>query len=92
VANISTTGPRTYLRCCLHVQVRLNLLPALLEEAYAHMQACLSASLLGRKLFVQPFHRDVSVTPEVVAAMRSSMTYCKQVGGQPGSIMIMCWY
>jgi hypothetical protein len=62
------------------VQVRLNLLPALMEEAYAHMHACLSASLLGRKLFVQPFHRDVSVTPKIVKLMSAAMAYCKKVG------------
>jgi hypothetical protein len=63
----------------------LNVLPALLEEAYAHMHACLSASLLGRKLFVLPFHRDVRVTPEVVGAMRAALEYCKQVGEGLGS-------
>ena len=59
--------------------MRLNLLPALLEESYAHLHSCLCAGLLQRKLFVQPFHRDVKVTPKVVPAMRSAMTYCKQV-------------
>jgi hypothetical protein len=68
-------------QCCWCTQVRLNVLPALLEEAYAHMHGCLTASILGRKLFLQPFNRDVQVTPKVVAAMRSSLAYCKQVGG-----------
>ena len=63
--------------------MRLNLLPALLEEAYAHMHSCLCASLLQRKLFVQPFHRDVNVTPEVVAAMCWATAYDKQVS---------CWW
>jgi hypothetical protein len=62
------------------VQVRLNLLPALIEEAYAHMHSCMSASLLGRKMFVLPFHRDVRVTPKVVTVMHSAMAYCKKVG------------
>ena len=61
------------------MQVRLNLLPQLLNEAYAHMQSCLSASILARKLFVMPFHRDVKVDLGVVEAMRSALTYCQRV-------------
>lgn len=61
--------------------VRLNFLPALLDEAYAHLHACLCASALGRKLFVQPFHRDVQVAPASLAAMRASLAYCQLAGG-----------
>ncbi len=60
-------------------QVRLTLLPQLLEEAYAHLHSCLCASTLGRKLFVQPFHRDVQLTTGTVAVMTSALTHCKQV-------------
>jgi hypothetical protein len=70
-----------HLTMLLGLQVRLNLLPALLEEAYAHMHGCLCASVLERKLFLQPFHRDVRVTSKVVGAMRSTFAYCKQVSG-----------
>lgn len=62
------------------LQVRLNLLPPLLEEAYAHLHACLCASSLGRKLFVLPFHRDVRVTPAVIVIMHSALAHCKEVG------------
>lgn len=75
-----TTAPHPPpLRPPLH-QVRLNLLPALLEEAWAHLHSCLCASALGRRIFVQPFHRDVVVTPGLVAAMASSLHLCRQVG------------
>ncbi len=60
-------------------QVRLNLLPTLLEEAGAHLHSCLCASALGRRIFVQPFHRDVVVTPALLAAMHSSLQLCRQV-------------
>jgi hypothetical protein len=62
------------------LQVRLNLLLPLLKEAYNHLHTCLCASVLGRKLFLQPFNRDVEVTDALLAAMRSSLNYCKQVG------------
>ncbi|KAL4428607.1 hypothetical protein ABPG77_008919, partial [Micractinium sp. CCAP 211/92] len=58
--------------------VRLNLLPTLLEEAGAHLHSCLCASALGRRIFVQPFHRDVVVTPALLAAMHSSLQLCRQ--------------
>ncbi|KAL4434355.1 hypothetical protein ABPG75_000796 [Micractinium tetrahymenae] len=61
--------------------VRLNLLPALLEEAWAHLHSCLCASALGRSCFVQPFHRDVAVTPALLEAMRSSLELCRREGG-----------
>ena len=61
------------------MQVRLNLLPQLLNEAYAHMQSCLSASILARKLFVMPFHRNVKVDLRVIEAMRSALAYCQRV-------------
>ncbi|GAB4822814.1 hypothetical protein N2152v2_009860 [Parachlorella kessleri] len=61
--------------------VRLNLLPQLLNEAYAHMQSCLSAGVLARKLFVMPFHRDVKVDLKVLEAMRSALMYCQLEGG-----------
>lgn len=62
--------------------MRLNVLPALFGEAYSHLHRTLCASAaLGRRLFVQPFHRDVRVTPALLAAMRSSLAYCQQTGG-----------
>lgn len=65
-------------------QVRLTLLPALLEEAYGHLQAVLCTSALHRGLFVLPFHRDVRPSAELLAAMRSALLFCQQVGGWRG--------
>jgi hypothetical protein len=62
------------------VQVRLNFLPALINEAFGHLHGCLCASVLERKLHVLPFHRDVSPKPELLAAMQSMLEHCKQVG------------
>lgn len=62
--------------------MRLNLLPALLGEAYAHLHQCLCASgALARKLFLMPFHRDVQPAAALLAAMQSALEHCKQVGG-----------
>ena len=61
--------------------VRLNLLPALLDEAYAFLHTHLCASVLRRKLFVLPFQRDVEVTPRTVLAMRASLNLCQREGG-----------
>ena len=60
-------------------QVRLNLLPTLLEEAYSHLRTTLSSSVLARKLFTMPFHRDVCVTSELLAVMQAALEHCMQV-------------
>ncbi len=60
--------------------VRLNFLPALIDEAYAHLHLVLTASsLLQRKLFTLPFHRDVKPTESNTAAVRASLHYCQTV-------------
>ncbi|GLC47557.1 hypothetical protein PLESTB_000000900 [Pleodorina starrii] len=61
--------------------VRLNFLSTLLEEAYGHLHQHLCAGVLGRKLFVMPFHRDVQLTTAGARAMRASLLHCKQEGG-----------
>ncbi|KAF5833854.1 hypothetical protein DUNSADRAFT_9691 [Dunaliella salina] len=61
--------------------VRLNFLSTLLDEAYGYLHSFLTASVLNRKLFRQPFHRDVEVTVESAAAMRANLAFCQQVGG-----------
>ncbi|KAG2494612.1 hypothetical protein HYH03_007377 [Edaphochlamys debaryana] len=61
--------------------VRLNFLSVLLDEAYGHLHAHLTASVLGRKLFTLPFHRDVELTEARVQAMASAMRHCRQDGG-----------
>ncbi|KAG2492072.1 hypothetical protein HYH03_009568 [Edaphochlamys debaryana] len=61
--------------------VRLNFLSTLLDEAYGHLHAHLTASVLGRKLFTLPFHRDVELTEARVHAMASAIRHCQQDGG-----------
>ncbi len=60
--------------------VRLNFLPALIDEAYAHLHLMLTASsLLQRKLFTLPFHRDVQPTAENATVVRNALNYCQKV-------------
>ena len=61
------------------LQVRLNLLSTLLDEAYGFLHRFLCASVLGRKVFTLPFSRDVDITVAGVRAMRSCLQYCQQV-------------
>ncbi|KAG2501267.1 hypothetical protein HYH03_001073 [Edaphochlamys debaryana] len=61
--------------------VRLNFLSTLLDEAYGHLHAHLTASVLSRKLFTLPFHRDVELTQKRVQAMASAMRHCQKDGG-----------
>ena len=42
--------------------LRLHFLPTLLHEAYDFLHYHLCAGVLGRKLFILPFHRDVDLT------------------------------
>jgi len=60
-------------------QVRISFLSQLLPEASAYLHSFLTASVLNKKIFQQPFHRDVQITPEGVSAMRASLAYCQQV-------------
>lgn len=67
------------------MQVRVHLLPALLEEAYAELHARLCASpALGRKLFQLPFHRDVAPTARLVDTMVAALEHCKQARAWAG--------
>ncbi|WIA08442.1 hypothetical protein OEZ85_007879 [Tetradesmus obliquus] len=61
--------------------VRLNFLSSLLHEAYDHLHQHLTASVLGVKLLLLPFHRDVSLTPATARAMRAAVSHCQRVGG-----------
>ena len=62
-------------------QVRLNLLSTLLHEAHAHLHNNLCASVLGRKLLLLPFHRDVALGLAGARAMRAAVEHCRRVGG-----------
>jgi hypothetical protein len=59
--------------------VRLNFLPTLLDEAYGHLHRYLTASVLGRKLFLLPFNRDVKLDVTQARTMRACLMYCQQV-------------
>jgi hypothetical protein len=62
--------------------VRLNFLPTLLDEAYGHLHRYLTASVLGRKLFLLPFNRDVKLDVMRARAMKSCLMYCQQVSSR----------
>lgn len=69
-----------FLVCCMHVvQVRGMFLSQLLHEGRSHLQQHLTASVLGRKVFVMPFHRGIQVTPQALSAMKASLAYCQKV-------------
>jgi hypothetical protein len=61
------------------MQVRLNFLSTLLEQSYSLLSNSLCASLLGRKVFVLPFHRDVEMTEKRARAMLACLNHCKRV-------------
>jgi hypothetical protein len=71
--------PPDLMRITSSSQVHLNFLGTLLNEAYAHLHAFLIASVLGRKLFLMPFHMDVYITANVARYMKACLDYCKQV-------------
>jgi hypothetical protein len=58
--------------------VRLNLLSTLLDEGYAHLHSYLTASVLGRKLFLLPFNRDVQLDAAAARTIMGSLLYCQQ--------------
>lgn len=59
--------------------MRLNFLSSLLHEAYDHLHQHLTASVLGVKLLLLPFHRDVNLTPAAARAMRAAVSHCQRV-------------
>ena len=61
--------------------VRVHTLTAIFQEMCDELRRILTASLLGCKVFVQPFHRDVKINHAGVCAMRSALDYCKRSGG-----------
>ena len=63
----------------LTVQVRLNLLSTLRDEAFGDLHNSLCAGLLGRKLFTLPFHRDVQITEQQARTVLACLAYCQQV-------------
>jgi hypothetical protein len=87
--------PMLALECANGKQlVRLNFLPTLLDEAYAHLHRYLTASVLCRKLFLMPFNRDVKLDVARAAAMRAGLMYCQQVSSTLLSVVsrLCCIY
>ena len=60
---------------------RLHLLSQLLDEGFAYLHSVLTAGVLGRRIFLLPFSRDVAVTAVQARAMMASLLHCKRVGG-----------
>jgi len=61
------------------LQVRLNFLSTLLDEAYGFLHSFLTASLLNCKLFRQSFNRGVTITAQKAVSMRAALSHCQQV-------------
>ena len=61
--------------------VRLNFLSQLLPEAFDFLHEHLTGSVLGTKLFVLPFHRDVEVTPQAAGRLLAAAAFCQSEGG-----------
>lgn len=61
--------------------VRLHFLRALIAEAYEFLHHALTGSLLGTKLFLTPFHRDVQLALDDVHSLRGCLERCRREGG-----------
>jgi hypothetical protein len=57
--------------------LRLHFLSPLLGEAYHSMHRHLTASLMCRRLYLLPFHRDVRLEPQSVQRIYESLLRCK---------------
>jgi uncharacterized protein YbaR (Trm112 family) len=68
-----------HMLCCPVCQVRLNLLSTLLHEGFDYLHQHLTASVLGCKLFMMPFHRKVPITAQGAKAMLETAKYCQRV-------------
>ncbi|CAE7206919.1 unnamed protein product [Symbiodinium necroappetens] len=61
--------------------LRITALTSLLHELYDFMHRHLCASVLLRRVFVMPFHRDVQLRPDDIKQMISCLDFCRQSGG-----------
>jgi len=57
--------------------LRLHFLSPLLGEAYHFLHCQLTASLMNRRMYLMPFHRDVRLDPQSVQRMHESLLHCK---------------
>jgi hypothetical protein len=61
--------------------VRITLLSQIYDETFEHFHRVLSNSLLARKLFKFPFHRDVDLDFKKITMIWDHFKYCQKVGG-----------
>eukprot|EP00899_Mesostigma_viride_P028443 jgi/Mesvir1/8784/Mv02694-RA.1 len=61
--------------------VRLNLLSSLLDEAHDYLHGCLCAGVLGRRLTVLPFNRDVQITERGARTLAHHVQLLTRSGG-----------
>ena len=61
--------------------VRLCILAPLLTEAFDFLHLKLSAGVLGRKICLLPFNREVEVDEERLGAIHATLERCSEVGG-----------
>ena len=61
--------------------IRLHFLSALFHEAFGVLHDRLCASSFGLKLFRLPFHRQVELSGDKVAAIRDTLLHCRRVNG-----------
>ena len=60
---------------------RLHFLSALMNEAYTYLQNHLMASILGVKIYLMPFCRDVQLDVNAINMMKNALNDCKRCGG-----------
>ena len=61
--------------------LRITALTALMHELFDFMHRHLCATVLLRRIFVMPFHRDVQLQVQDIQVMISSLDFCRQSGG-----------
>lgn len=61
--------------------LRIHFLAKLLGEGFDYLHRYITAATAPRKLFLLPFHRDISLTPHRVMLMKQTLMYCQSSGG-----------
>eukprot|EP00961_Rhodomonas_salina_P053465 717141-Rhodomonas_salina.1 len=61
--------------------LRGHFLPQLLHEAKQHFERYVSASVMSRRIYKMPFHRNVELNPDRLKLMRAALEQCRRSGG-----------
>eukprot|EP00434_Breviolum_minutum_P034401 symbB.v1.2.030448.t1/scaffold3429.1/size56941/4 len=61
--------------------LRITALSSLISELFHFMHRHLCASVLRRRIFMLPFHRDVQLSSQDVQKMIGSLDFCRRAGG-----------